>query len=241
MCLQENVQDDVRGQNGFYEYALTEAMQNMTPEQLKKMGIDIMHGTMIGIKILESRHLWQKHKSRMLEAVEMLENMIQETIEIAHGGSLVKIVSDSFLCFFPDKKKRFSMSRAIHACSALHANLFQHPILFDRHPPDDKNESTYNSEPDRLRIRICISHGPVYKRTLRIQRKTLYDYHGDAVDDVLRKRGVCVAASSSSFNTSSSNVLYWNPCTELHLKKIADQNRKQRNEPSTATVDCTAI
>lgn len=178
MFTDRKIQDDdaINSQN-FYENALTEAISELSSEMLKKLGIDIINGTMMKITVLQAKHLWKIHKGKMLEAMETLEGLIKSTVEDTYNGLLVNITPHSFICFFPDKNKQHSsIIKGLQSACSLQMNLLH-----------QANQEGIKVGEDHLRIQICISYGPVYKRTLHIQRKILYDYHGAVLDDLLYK------------------------------------------------------
>lgn len=170
----EYIQDDLGNKDLIFDTLLTEAIHDLSAEMMKKLGIDIIKGTMMKVTILQVKLMWEKYKWKMLEATEKLELLVKSIVEDAQDGILVKITPESLLCFFPDKQRGMptSISRSICAANGIYMHLLNDPIRL---------------EDEVLRTSVCLSYGPVYKRALHIQKKILYDYHGSIVDDVLYK------------------------------------------------------
>lgn len=154
----------------FYETLLTDATNDLSPEMLKKLGIYIIYGTMMKISIVQITRLWKHHRGKMFEVMETLEKVIKEIVEDMQQGLLVKITPDAFICFFPDKPQHHSILRSLYSACTLQMHMLNNPIYL---------------EDDLVKVQICISYGPIYKRALHIQRKVLYDYYGEVVDDLL--------------------------------------------------------
>jgi len=192
MYIHNDVQGEIRDkETDFFETVLTEAIHDLSAEMLKKLGIEIIRGTMMSVSIVNVEYLWKKYKSKMLEAVETFETVIRDVVERAQNGIVVKITPESVVCFFPDKHQNHqSIRKSLSAAGQIQMRLVESPIMLDN---------------EMLKTRLCISYGPVYKRALHIQKKTLYDYHGDIVEDVLCKEKCLWAQDSSSFITVCNN------------------------------------
>src|SRR5689334_1617408 len=98
--VKEHVEEPVvlsAGKN-FYDALLTDAINDLSPEMLKKLGIYIIYGTMMKISITQIASLWKRHLGKMFEVVEMLERVIKEIVEDMQHGLLVKIIPDAFIC-----------------------------------------------------------------------------------------------------------------------------------------------
>src|ERR1044071_5498883 len=115
----------------FYDSMLTEAINDLTPEMLKKLGIYVIYGTMMKISILHIATLWKKHRGNMFEVVENLEKVIKDIVEDVHQGLLVKITPDAFICFFPDKPKNHSILRSLSTACTLNMHMLSNPMRLE--------------------------------------------------------------------------------------------------------------
>jgi hypothetical protein len=171
----------------------TTALKELTPETMKRLNIDKVMGTMMRIAIVDHENLWTTYKGKMIEAVEKLESLIKRIVE-AQQGILVKIVDDSFICFFPDRNRvRSSIHKGVYTGCRLRVELEEHPI----HLEDHLNHCT-------LQIIVFLSYGPTYRRTLHIQRKILHDYYGEVVDNVLNQECTVVHPEHICFLVNDS-------------------------------------
>ena len=158
--------------------AFMAALKELTPDMMKKLNIDVVKGTMVRIAVVDNDNLWNIYKSKMIMGVEKLESLVKSIIE-SQQGILVKIIHDSFICFFPDKSKaRSSIFKTVYAACKLRTELEEHPIYLE---DDNGNSCT-------LQVVIFLSYGTTYKRSLHIQRKLLHDYYGEIVDNVLNQK-----------------------------------------------------
>lgn len=185
--------DNLDSKGNFYECVLTEAIQNMSTDKLKQLGIDILNGTMMCISIFHVRQLWQQHKSKMFEAMETLEKLVKQVVEDHKNGILVKIMPDALVCFFPDKQiNHESILTCLCSAYSLRKHLSTYPIILEQ---------------ETMKIKINISYGPVYRRSLRIQRKFLYDYHGATVEDVMYEGRKAVIETNEVVTICNNDIM----------------------------------
>jgi hypothetical protein len=169
------------------------ALKELTPDMMKKFNIDLVTGTIVRIAIIDNDAMWTKFKSKMIEAVEKLESLVKRIVE-SQNGILVKIINDSFICFFPDRNKvRSSIFKSIYATCQMRSELEQHPIYLE----SDKHDGI-------LQIVIFLSYGSTYRRTHYIQRKILYDYYGEIMDNILNQKCTLVNPEHTCFIVNST-------------------------------------
>ena len=167
--------------------AFMAALKELTPDMMKKLNIDVVTGTMVRIAIVNNDSLWDTYKSKMIEAVERLESIVKSTVE-SQQGILVKIIHDSFICFFPDRNRvRSSIFRSIYSACKLRSELEDNPIYLDDGYPSCEcpDGDQCRNAPHTLQIVVFLSYGSAYRRSLHIQRKILHDYYGEIVDNIL--------------------------------------------------------
>jgi hypothetical protein len=192
-------------EESFYESLLTQAIKELPIDRFKKLGIDIIYGTMMKISVLNVRQLWTEYRSKMLETMECLEMKVKNVVENDHQGILVKINPDSFVCFFPQKQREAeysSMTRCIAAACTLHSDHVE------IHNTDNDNNNDNSVPIDDVKIHICISYGKVYRKALHLQKKILHDYLG-VVDDVLFK------GNNLHFHSSDNNEQECEPLDKI--------------------------
>jgi hypothetical protein len=158
-----------------------EAIKCTSFSDLGKMGIQCEHGTVVRIAIVDHHDLWEKYKGQMLLAHDRLECFIEDILKKVNG-ILVKIIQDSFICFFPDKQKGNSSTQSIFIACVLHNELATNPIVLTCKDDLDHLERERGK---KIHLQIVLASGPVFKRKLHIQKKVLSDYHGESVDAVL--------------------------------------------------------
>lgn len=207
--LTRSLAEEGTARNDFYDTLLTDAINDLSPEMLKKLGIYIIYGTMMRISFADIACMWQRHRGRMFEVVENLEKIIKEIVEDVQHGLLVKITPDAFICFFPDKPKQHSILRSLLSACTLQMHMMNNPIRLEN---------------DLIKVQICISYGPVYKRALHIQRKILYDYYGEVVDDILYRVNHKVIPKESPFVTVCNN----NPLIKQYIKELTESSPERQ-------------
>src|SRR5689334_20887050 len=127
MYIHNDHQGEIRDKESeFFETILTEAIHDLSSEMLKKLGIEIIQGTMMSVSIKNVEYLWKKFKSKMLEAVESFETVIRHVVEKTQNGIIVKITPESVICFFADKAKNHqSIRKSLSAASQIQVRLIE--------------------------------------------------------------------------------------------------------------------
>ena len=154
-----------------------QAISDLAQSEKDKLGIEMLTGSIMMISIEDNVKLWEKYKGQMFSAYEDFENFVTRIIEL-QKGIVVKIIGDIIICFFSDRK-RHSLWKSIKAASHLETYLKTNPIVI----VNDNEQMDQNER--NIHIKISLSYGRVYRRSLHIQKKRLYDYHGDLFDNML--------------------------------------------------------
>lgn len=140
---------------------------------LSRLGIVKQKGTILVTRIIDGENLWLKHRGDMIPCWRRHESQLQKLVEMERKGIIVKTSANSFVCFFPEKSERLchSVTEALTV-----AYKIQHELNVD-------DPIHIGGSEDSLCVKIAICYGPVYKRSVHVQKRTLADYCGGVMDE----------------------------------------------------------
>jgi hypothetical protein len=195
-------------------------MEKNNPELLRLLGIKQQWGTVMRISIANVQDLWSQYNREMFKVQEELEKLVKLHVEDQGNGIIVKVTEDhSIICFFVDGKDKStkagkqSMLNCMQACYMIEYALKNEPIMLKENVP--------------LRLHIYMCHGAAYRRTVHIQKKVLYDYHGSLVDQVAQ---IKVSLSEKSDDKSVNYYV----CSKDWKRQNSEKKRENKMDNAEA-------
>lgn len=169
-------------------------VQNNFPERLKPLGVLSQRGTLLKISIDDNDTLWKTYRGKMLEAYDSLGDIIRHFVEVCKNGHVIKLTQESYICFFPEKAKKNSTEsifQCINTICKLQMSLITNPVSIDK---------------ENIKVHFVMSYGLVFKRSIHLQKKLLYEYHGEMMDSVLNANEEVIILGNVSLCKTSVEI-----------------------------------